>query len=1250
MCDRMQSHRQMRVGVWLAALLLVPAFPSQGFLHAQEPIQAFIEGLRQKGYYDTAIEYLDGLSLRTDLPQEIRDVLDLQRGITLQQAGAASRVPVDREKLLSDSEVALQKFLKVFPQHPQAANANSLLGELLFDRAESLVWQTAEKSSQDERVSLQNQARVLIDQAKGIFQTAHDQYKSQYEAFPKYLDETKDEEAFQRRREAEGKYLRAWLNLVRCTYERGQTFDRGSEERKQTLNQAAQLFESIHTAWRNNTNGLYARLMEGKCYQEQDDIGRALGIYNEILDHKSDQPFMQSLKGTARHFRLICLNDPQRNDFDLVIQEAGLWLQENRQQSTTEYGLGILWEQAIAEEKRAETRELSDKEKAETLQFALNHAEQVAKYPGAFREPALSMSRRLKVVLGEKDREPRDFGAAFARAQGMIAQIQELTDEQARAADDVERAAKKAALDNHLNEVGRLLRLALSLREADSDANAVAQSRYLLSFVMLKQGNPLDAVVLATNSMTNDQKVAPDTAMNSTEIAMAAAVAAWNMAPADNRDFETRLLRDVCQQILTLYPQSSRAGEARMRLGSVYRTMQQPLEAIRWFSEVPESDPQYASARISAGQSYWAAWTREAAMSAAGSEAGRTPPEELQRWKTEARTLLEQGIQLSRQKSGDMVPPTEELVAAEVSLASILNMGGEFQAAIDRLTAHGEYSVMAAIAVPEGTARPESGVQSRSFAGLAYRLLLRALIGTQRIEQALETMAQLEKVGGDDILSAYTQLGMELQDELKRLQAAGEQERLAQVRTSFEQFLQKVYESRNKSDYNSLLWIGETYYGLGLGVTDDKAGAEGYFEKAGNAYSEILAERLVSEDGRNAVLLRLGRCRRRQQEFPEALKQVEEILAANAMNLDAQFEAALILGDWGEASEPERLSQSIQGIRDASGKPTSVWGWGALSKRLQQIVMKDPKSEFRPRFFDARYELSQSRRRIARVTNDKAAATAQLKSALAELSSVSQAFREMDDVNFARFDRLYQDIQKDLGESPTPLVRNSAAEAKPSAADVTPDEPAEPTVVSAAAAPAATEQRPSGPSSILFSAVIVAVSLAVAGGLFVMMRKPRQRVRVPGNSAATKLKLDVPESSGFGLPDQLNIATPELGDFSVLDGLAIPVGRAIKSKAPGVAGRPQPGPGTSTPSAERAVGGTVAGAAGRPRPKSTEGLTSKDAGKATSPGAAGPGGRPSSPGTPTRSRPPITPSPTSDTARGESGGGKKGRPTEAPPE
>ena len=37
----------------------------------------------------------------------------------------------------------------------------------------------------------------------------------------------------------------------------------------------------------------------------------------------------------------------------------------------------------------------------------------------------------------------------------------------------------------------------------------------------------------------------------------------------------------------------------------------------------------------------------------------------------------------------------------------------------------------------------------------------------------------LENVGGQDILAVYTQLGLELQEELKRLKLSGDNERLA---------------------------------------------------------------------------------------------------------------------------------------------------------------------------------------------------------------------------------------------------------------------------------------------------------------------------------------------------------------------------------------------------------------------------------------------------------------------------------------
>lgn len=1165
---------RLLIGPVIVAMAMMCGATARG----EERFIDFIGGLRERQFFDTAIEYIDSISQRTDLPAEVREVLDLERGMTLQQKGAASRVPEDREQALTEAETSLRKFIGEHGQHSQAALANSMLGELLFERARSLMWKASELEEADKKLELQQSARTLVDQAKVIYQTAQDQYKAIYDAFPKFIDEQKDEEEYQRRLEAEAKYLRAWFNLVRCTYERGQTFEKGTEERKQTLIQAAELFEKIHTSRRTNQIGLHARLMMGKCFQEQDDIGRALGIYNEMLGHPSDNSSVLVLKGIAQHYRLICLNDPLKNDHALVIQEATVWLQGNKQLATTQSGLGILWERAIAAEKLGGTREMPEKEKEAILRSAMDDAIQVGKYPGPYKETAAAMGRRLKLVLGEKDREPRDFATAFERARGMIAQIQQLSDDAAKAADATEKATKTAALESHLKEVGRLLQLALDLRDDVSDPKAVAQSRYLLSFVKLRLGRPLDAIILAQYCFEHDIKADPDTALNATEIAMAAAVAAWNAGPPKDRDFETRTLRDVCERILALYPQSAKGGEARMRLGSVYRTLNQPLEGAKWYLQVPEADPQYISARINAGQSYWTAWTQKAAMAAADPQGEQPDVQAMLQWKTEAKTLLTNGIQLTRQKLGDMAKPTEELAAAEVSLASILNLDGEFPATIDRLTKGAENSVVTAIEVPEGTQRPEDGVQSQSFAGLTYRLLLRAYIGTQQIDQALQTMTKLEKVGGQDILAAYTQLGMELQEELRRLKLSGENERLAAVRDSFEKFLQKVYESRNKSDYNSLLWIGETYYGLGQGVSGDAASAATYYSKAGDAYSEIISGGLVTADNKNAVKLRLARCRRQQKQFEEALKNIEEILAENPMTLDAQFEAALILTDWGADSDPKKFPEAILGKKDSAGRPAAVWGWSQLSRRLQQISAKDPSPELKARFIDARYELAVCRRRFATASESDAAK--QRKSAMAEITSFVQAVRDLDDVAFARFDRLYQDLQADLGEAQTPLDRNAVA-VKPDEEAVEESEKSktDPAVAANASTPDAAAED-SGSNTILII-VGVGVCLGIAGGMFYLMRKPKNRVHIPGPTSAPKFSgLNVAAEAVGGIPQGLSFEEmPSEPDFSGFAGIgggkkAAPVARSAAAKPASATAKPTAPTAKAAPSTTAATSGT----------------------------------------------------------------------------
>ena len=1128
------SFRVICAGL-IAGLWLV----NSGVAFAEDPVQEFLAGLRQRQYFDTALEYLDVAQQRSELSAAIRDLIDLERAKTLQAMGTSSRVPEDRDLYLQQAKEALQKFTSAHSNHPQAAFANSMLGELLLERARTLIWQMEGAESPDKRTEYQLAARKLIDEGQVIYQTSNDQYKIALETFPRgFIDMTKDEEKYNARREADFKYQRAWFNLIRCTYERGLTFDKGTEERKNTLTAAVSLFEDLHSHYREEVVGLHSRLMMGKCFQEQSDFSRALGIYNEMLAHQSEKDSVAMLKGIALHYRLICLNDPERHDHQVVVQEATIWLQANKIRISSPDGLGIMWERAIAAEKLGAARDISENDREATLRAALNDATTIGRYHGPYREPANAMSRRIKAALGDKDKEPKDFAAAFERARNMITPIQALSDDVTAAADENARAQKKAALEAHLHEVGRLLQMALDLRDSDSDVKAVAQARYLQSFVMLKLGRPLDSMILAQHCMIHDRATDPDTALNATEIAMKAAVSAWNMAPSRDRDFETRALKDVCQKILELYPQSNRGGEARMRLATVYRTMNEPLEAAKWYLEVPDTDPQYSSARISAGQSYWAAWTKKAAFAAQDSEGVNTPPAEMQIWKAEARNLLTQGIQITRDKVGPDVKPSDEVVAAEVSLASIMNLDGDFQGTIGRLTGGEANSAVAAIQMADGEARPEDGIQSKSFAGLTYRLLLRAYVGTQQIEQALSVMTQLENVGGQNILAVYTQLGLELQEELKRLKLSGDDGRLAQTRDSFEKFLQKVYESRNKSDYNSLLWIGETYFGLGQGVATDPNASAAYCAKAADAYNEIITGGLATEGNRTAVQLRLARCRRQQKQFDEAFRICDEILKSNPNTLDAQFEVAHVLSDQGSESEPAKLLDAIQGIKTPDGKAGHIWGWSLLTRKLQQSLQRTPTPEMRERFIDARYQLTNSRRRYAKTNapdSDK-----QLNSALAEVTSFVQVYRDLDDASFAKFDRLYQDLQSDQGGAPIPLKRAASGDGVVAQSKVVDDTTNEVPMVSDATV---TQPKESG-SGLLLGALITCLSIGIAGGMYFFMRRPNRRPRIPGSENTPKFSGLAISNPAAMFPEPSNDPSPGL-DFS---GLAA-VATASKQKA-----------------------------------------------------------------------------------------------------
>ena len=88
------------------------------------------------------------------------------------------------------------------------------------------------------------------------------------------------------------------------------------------------------------------RMWQGKCFEEQSQIGRALGIYNELLDHPSQKPAFLSLRRQVLHFKLICQNI--RKEYALVEISATDWMKKNRALQRTLVGLGIRYQLARA--------------------------------------------------------------------------------------------------------------------------------------------------------------------------------------------------------------------------------------------------------------------------------------------------------------------------------------------------------------------------------------------------------------------------------------------------------------------------------------------------------------------------------------------------------------------------------------------------------------------------------------------------------------------------------------------------------------------------------------------------------------------------------------------------------------------------------------------------------------------------------------------------------------------------------------
>ncbi len=1117
-------RRGRRAGFFLA-LLVINLLMSTSIAVAAEPVMEFLNGLRERRYYDSALFYIEQMENNKSLPPELVQVLSYERGQTLLQS-AKSLLNLDAQrKQLDAAQAAFEVFVKANPNHALAGRANTARGQILLEKARVDIWDADKPSNEGNRQNRLADARKAIGAARKIFEEARKQHETNWRKYPAYIPEEQKEERAARA-SAEEQFIRAQLDLAMCTYWEAQAYDKTAPERKKLLQDSAFAFESIHQQNRSQIGGLFARIWQGKCFEEQGDaegIRIALGIYGEILGHDSSSQAMRTLQDSALRFRLICLNTEHRKDNQLVIQEAETWLRNNRDRARTDVGLGIEWELARAMESAGTDRNNPENARKNSLTQALNRARSINRYPGELKNPSSGMIQRILVLLNRDVADPKDFDTAYGNGGTLYDQVAAVNSQIRKLQQENKQAEARKQYDSLMAtaaEMTRMYDLGLKLATPATDPNLVNIARLRLAYGYLLQKRDFEAAIIAEDQILRHSGDNSTIAQEAGYLLMAAFDHAYSDAPEGKRDFEERQVIAAANLLCEKWPESDRANDARNTVAKIYWNNNDLLTAAEWWLKIPKGTSQYADAQVRAGKAYWRQYVTEASKP----EGERPSQEDMAKWKTAAINHLTIGLDEAEKQIPDDAPFPDDLVGAKLTLVSIRNLDGLYQQKDPKgplgaleLLQKDPHSVLKEVDLPKGQKRPQdpAKAKSRQMASFAYQQLLRAYVGTKNLDEARKARIKLEEVASGGDAAALTQVfvdfGQELERELERLRAAGDKKRLDDVRSGFEAFLNELFQRKEGQTIYSLLWIGETFSSLADASADEPAKATDFYKKAAGAYQEIIDSAAKDSNFANpqqvvACKLRLVNCLKNQKDFAKAEGVILDVLKTNPNAPDAQFEASSLYQAWGnEEKNADKFNIALYGKKGDQ----HIWGWTYTSQMLQQTLFRQKEERVERLHFDARYNQAEAEKQFGLTINDPKESRLHLDRALSNINSFQRVSKRWPDEEYQRFNTLYRAILQDLGEPTIDLPRELAS-TEPSAEmkaanGAAQEQAAAPVVATAPVKETQPAEAESGGSGYFLFGLLLVVTLGCVGFWYWYQSKNQLKPKMTidaGNDAA----------------------------------------------------------------------------------------------------------------------------------------------------
>ncbi|UUO08452.1 hypothetical protein M4951_09065 [Blastopirellula sp. J2-11] len=1023
-------------------------------LSADEPREAFLDGLIQRGYFDPAMWYIERLEQSPTTPAAMKATLPYRKATAQLEVSRAQRNPATRKDLLDQADANYAAFVKAQPNHDKTIDARMQRGAIMLERAKLEELLADREKEEAAKKPFLAEANKQYDSARKVYQDAIKQIRDALAAIPNTLDPKNDAAKIEHRNELRSAYVRAHLLAATSLYEKAKVTS-DAKKKKEVLTTAAKEFDEVFGKYRQFLSGLYARLYQAECELALGDTKKAATTIQNDLMILGDQPAdIRLLKLKSVKLLTKCwLQDPPK--YEQIVKVTGEWydaqqlrINEDRDPEWIELKL------MLAQAYQGVAPKLENKgEKAEALKRAVKLAVEAGKYPNPFQKDALALRTELQgadAALAADDKPPETFQEASEAGRAAMQEIQaqnfvitKLKEQLAAAKKPAEKEDLKGQIETaetglakSREAAGRFFKMALGKADVDVPSDELNVIRYNLAFLDFQKKDYYRTMVQA--SFVAKRYPTSASAKACAKLALASALLIYQDSSSEKKDFEVVQVQKIVNFIADQWAGEPESNDALATLVGFEVTQGQIDAAEKTLAKIPADAPARSEAELKLGQTLWANYLRgmyARRQATADGDASAAPSEaELNTLKEKSQKILADGVSKFAGKSADY-----SYVIAALSLAQIYTDTGEPEKAFPLLEKKEVGLLKLVEANSDAVSRP-------GLSELVYKAAVRAYISAlpnvksqadtdALMAKAQEAMSQLKSLVGDDaagqkrLVAVYISLARDLQTQLENAEPAQKKA----LSSGFEAFLNRVAES--SSDPLVLNWVGETFYGLGASMKDDPsaaADANAFFTKAIAVYQRVLKEGASANPQLLLqVKVRLAAARAGLGEFEPALETYVDVLRENPMMVNVQVDAAKMLYDWGIAKdEARKFGEAIQGAEPNDKKQNIIWGWGRIQFILTKYAAKDANQPtYREVFFEARYNMALARFQFAtRQTTDDAK---QKFTAMAEKDILSTEFAYPDmggEVWRPRFDALLKKIQSALRKPAVGLKKSEAAE------------------------------------------------------------------------------------------------------------------------------------------------------------------------------------------------------------------------------